>query len=271
MVRSIVVTLRLVPLGTNGYIPSHGRQTMCFLLLAEEQALMLDAGTGLGRLVQPEIAALLAPYERLDILLSHYHLDHVIGLSYFPGVWRERPVAIYGPRPPIVDGDPEAAIDRLIGPPLFPIPISGFPSRVEVIPLDGPGVHQIGAFPVRLRRQSHPGGSAGVRIGDLLAYTTDTAADDATADFARGVGLLLHEAWATDAEAGKADPGAHGHSASAGVARVARAAGVARLMPVHHHPARRREEVEALAREIARQAPEVEVLVPEEGRVYPLS
>src|ERR1044072_2904577 len=56
------VNLRLVPLGTNWYIPSHGRQTMCFLLLdGDGAALLLDAGTGLARLLAPEIAALLAP------------------------------------------------------------------------------------------------------------------------------------------------------------------------------------------------------------------
>lgn len=265
------MTLRLVPLGTNGYIPSHGRQTMCFLVVGEGEALLLDAGTGLGRLLQPEIAGLLADCPRLEILLTHYHLDHVVGLSYLPGVWRERPVRLHCPAPPLVDGEPENAMARLLSPPFFPIELAQFPSGVEVVPVDGSGEHRIGSLTLRLRRQSHPGGSAGVRVGDLFVYATDTSADEATAELARGVPLLLHEAWATDDEARAADPGGHGHSASAGVARVARAAGVARLMPVHHHPARSEAGVAALAGEIARQAPGVEVLVPEEGRIYPLA
>lgn len=271
MVGWVCVSLRLIPLGTNGYIPSHGRQTMCFLLLDGEGALLLDAGTGMARLLDPRLQAMLAGVARLDILLTHYHLDHVVGLSYLPAVWRERPVRLFCPAPPLVDLGPERALGQLLSPPLFPIGISEFPSPVEVVTLDGTGEHRIGALPVRLRRQSHPGGSAGVRLGDALAYTTDTSADDATAELARGVALLLHEAWATDAEAQASDPGGHGHSAAAGVARVARGAGVARLMPVHHHPGRTEEEVRAMARSIAAQAGDgIEVVVPEEGRVYEL-
>ena len=265
------MSFRLVPLGTNGYIPSHGRKTMCFLLLGDDEALLLDAGTGLARLLEPAILELLAPYPRLDILLTHYHLDHVIGLSYLPGVWRHRPVRLHCPGRPLVDADPAQALKQLLSPPLFPIEIASFPSGVEVIPLDGAGAHRIGSLAIRLRRQNHPGGSVGVRIGDLLAYVTDTSTDDATADFARGVGLLLHEVWASDDEARAQDPASHGHSAAADVARLARAAGVTRLMPIHHHPARSESEVCALARSIASNAPGIEVLVPEEGRIYPLS
>ena len=41
----------------------------------------------------------------------------------------------------------------------------------------------------------------GLRIGDALAYITDTPADAETIDFARGVSLLIHELWVTDQEA----------------------------------------------------------------------
>ncbi|MGH7338266.1 MAG: MBL fold metallo-hydrolase, partial [Myxococcota bacterium] len=103
--------LRLLPLGTNGYFPTQGRQTMSYLLVAtgaassagsgagssagSRAALVLDAGTGLGRLAEPELAELLAPIERLDILLTHYHLDHVVGLSFLPGIWSGRAVRIF--------------------------------------------------------------------------------------------------------------------------------------------------------------------------------
>lgn len=242
---------------------------MCFLLLDGEGALLLDAGTGMARLLEPRVRELLAGVARLDILLTHYHLDHVVGLSYLPAVWRDRPVRLFCPAPPLVDLGPERALGQLLSPPLFPIGISEFPSAVEVVELDGTGDCRIGSLPVRLRRQRHPGGSLGVRLGDRIAYTTDTSADDETSELARGVSLLLHEAWATDEEARANDPGQHGHSAAGGVARVARGAGVARLMPVHHHPGRTEEEVRALARSIAEQAGEgIEVVVAEEGRVY---
>ncbi|MGD2114802.1 MAG: MBL fold metallo-hydrolase, partial [Acidobacteriota bacterium] len=76
--------MRLIPLGTNGYIPTHGRQTMCFLVRFEDRALLLDAGTGVARLLEPRVRELLEGVEQLDVILSHFHLDHVIGLSYLP-------------------------------------------------------------------------------------------------------------------------------------------------------------------------------------------
>ena len=73
----------LIILGGGGWFPAHGRQTACALLRDGDSAIMIDAGTGVGRLVErPE---LLDGIERLDILLTHFHLDHVAGLAYLPG------------------------------------------------------------------------------------------------------------------------------------------------------------------------------------------
>lgn len=255
--------MRLVPLGVNGYIPSHGRQSMAFLVLAGEAAILLDAGTGVARLLEEGVEALLEGSEALDVILTHYHLDHVVGLSFLPGVWASRPVRIHAPGPPLVDTDPAEALCRLIHPPFFPVPLPEFPMPVELDRLTGESA-AIGGLDVRLRRQRHPGGSAGVRLGDALAYVTDTVADAATAGFAAGVDLLLHEVWT---EAG-GEAGATGHSAADDVARIAVEAGVRRLMPVHHHPRSSSEDLERLAAELARMAPGVEVELPEEGRVY---
>lgn len=263
------MTCRLVPLGTNGFIPSHGRQTMSFLVVGESAALLLDAGTGVARLLEPELVALLAPIRRLDILLTHYHLDHVVGLSYLPGVWKGRPVRIFAPRPPLTEGDAESALARLVAPPLFPATLDTLPLPVEVIAY-GEERLEIGEHVLRLRRQPHPGGSVGVRLDDRLAYTTDTAIDPGTVELVRGVGTLLHEVWLTDEEAAREDPTAGGHSAAGPVADLARAAGVGRLFPVHHHPRRSDAELHAMAASLAERAG-LPVEVPCEGRIYPLA
>jgi ribonuclease BN (tRNA processing enzyme) len=231
----------LVPLGTNGYFPTHGRQTMSFLVAAPGAALLLDAGSGVARLTEPAVRRWLDGVERLEILLTHYHLDHVVGLSYLPGVLGSLPVRLHAPVPPLVALGTEA-LDRLLSPPLFPVPLHRWPLPVEVAPYSGTRL-EIGPFALALRAQKHPGGSVGVRLGDRLAYVTDTVFDPATAEFARGVGTLLHEVWLDDTEAAAAD--ASGHSSAANVAVLARAAGVGRLCPVHHHPKR---DPEAIAR-----------------------
>lgn len=257
------MSLRLVPLGINGYIPSQGRQSMAFLVLGEEAALLLDAGSGVARLLEPAIEALLEPYERLDVVLTHYHLDHVVGMSFLPGVWPTRPVRIHAPGPPLVDVAPDEALCRLIHPPLFPIPLPEYPMPVELERLTGDPV-AIGGIDLRFRAQDHPGGSIGVRLGDSLAYVTDTVADAATADFVAGVDLLLHEVWL--GPGGEAS--ATGHSAADEVAAIAVRAGVRRLMPVHLHPRSTAADLERLAVDLAERMEGVEVVLPEEGRVY---
>ncbi len=253
----------LLPLGVNGYFPSRGRQTMCFLVRFGEVVVVLDAGTGISRLIEPEVAAQVEGCDNLELVLTHFHLDHTIGISYLPALSPTRPVRIHAPGPPLVDCDPAEALCRLIHPPLFPIPLPEFPMPVDLVRVTSER-HEIAGVPVRVRRQKHPGGSIGLRFADSLAYVTDTVADEGTVDLAAGVDLLLHEVWTGPGEAAGL-----GHSSVDQVVRIARSAGVARLMPVHLHPARTSADLETLVREIEeRLAGEVEVVVPEEGRVY---
>lgn len=258
--------LRLVPLGTNGFYPSHGRQTMSFLLLAESRVLLLDAGTGVGRLGEPALRRLLARYTRLDVLLSHFHLDHVIGLSYLPALWPRGRIRILAPTGALGTAEPADAIDRLIAPPLFPFGIDRFPARVELVPL-AREVFRLGHFTIRVAPQRHPGGSIGIRIGDLLAYVTDTSTGASVARFAAGVRLLLHELWMSDREGTAAEVAAAGHTRLSELAETVQAAGVGTVMPVHHHPARSNEGVGTLARRLERRCG-TRTVVPREGRVY---
>ncbi len=258
--------MRLVPLGTNGFMPSFGRQTMSFLLLTSSEAILLDAGTGVARLLEQPIIDLLSPYDRLNVVLSHYHLDHVVGLSYLSGVWTRGTVRIYAPGRPFVEAVPEQALGRLLRPPLFSLALQGSPTAVEVVTVTRDDV-RIGTLSIRLRAQEHPGGSAGIRIGDTIAYITDTIVEHATETFVQGVGFLLHEVWLTDSEAESDDVERSRHSYASGVAEIAMRAKVDRLVPVHNHPKRSDAGILKLAQGM-KDVSGIEVVVPEEGRVY---
>lgn len=247
--------MKLVPLGTNGFFPSHDRHTSCYLLFLQdpERAIVLDAGTGMARLLQPEIRAALSRVEELHILLSHYHLDHTCGLFYLTGVWPGKKAIVYAPTHPMVDCDGRKALVCLLGPPLYPLTLADLP--VDVIPVSG-GQVEVAGVPVRFRPQRHPGGSVGIRIGDVLTYVTDTVTDPGTAEFARGSLVLLHEVWLTDEEAGvvvEADgvPAREKHSWAGAVAEIATLAGVQHLAPIHHSPWRSSEEVKSLVKSLS--------------------
>jgi ribonuclease BN (tRNA processing enzyme) len=258
--------LSITPLGTNGFIPTHGRQTQCYLVRRDASAFVLDAGTGLGRLLEAPLADALRGLERLEIVLTHYHLDHTVGLSYLTAVSGSLPVRIHAPAPPLVDGTPEA-LARLIAPPLFPLRFAEFPIAVEVMPYHGSEL-EVGGARLRLRRQEHAGGSVGVVVDDRLAYLTDCEAEEASAEFARGVELLLHEVWVTDEEAA-AGAQRRGHSTVEKVAALATAAGAGMLMPMHHHPTRSPAELEAMTARLG-ELSTARVVLPVEGREYAL-
>ncbi|WP_165847690.1 MBL fold metallo-hydrolase [Ammonifex thiophilus] len=262
----------LIPLGTNGFFPSRGRHTACYLLMpTPETAVLLDAGTGMARLLEPEIRKRLEPVRELHIVLTHYHLDHTCGLFYLTGVWSRRKVVVHAPGPPLVDAEPVRALEKLLSPPLYPMRLWDLPLEVsEVIDPE----KEIAGLRFRFRRQKHPGGSVGMRVEDVLAYITDTVADPATADFVKGVRFLMHETWLTDGEAEEsveADgvPAREKHAFAGAVAEIAAGAGVGRVAPVHHAPWRSNEEILMLAGSMEERSG-VEVVVLEEGKEYEL-
>jgi ribonuclease BN (tRNA processing enzyme) len=216
---------RAVLLGSGGWIPTSRRETCCAYLRNGDWILLIDAGTGVQRLVEnPE---LLAGVESIDIVLTHFHLDHVAGLSYLPAL----PVGptIWGPGERLT-GTPTAEIlGRLFGSPLFAATVSDIAAGVHEIPEDP---FEVASLPLSTRVQRmHTDPTLALRIGDWLTYCTDTAADSGNAEFAMGSRLLFHEAWyAEDSTEDET------HSASGEAGRIAAAAGVGELVLIHVNP-----------------------------------
>ena len=83
--------MRVTLYGTRGSIPAPGPETMRYggntpavQVCAENGAvLVLDAGSGIRRIG----AQLSATTTRVDILLTHLHMDHIQGLGFFPPLY----------------------------------------------------------------------------------------------------------------------------------------------------------------------------------------
>ncbi len=236
-------------LGTGGWIPTSRRETCCAFLRAGSHVLLIDAGTGVQRLV--ERPDLLKGVGKVDIVLTHFHLDHVVGLSYLPALSLPEPPRIWGPGKLLTGSSTRSILERLLSPPFSSAPLDATTSDVREIPAHQ--AFEVGPISVATRVQEfHAGSTLALRIGDALTYCTDTAPDPGNVAFASGTRLLLHDAWYAQESS---DDG--NHSAGGDAGRIAREAGVDHLVLIHVNPLQ--ESDEALAATAAREFPDVHV------------
>jgi ribonuclease BN (tRNA processing enzyme) len=254
--------VRLTIWGCRGSLAAPGRKTVryggntsCVEVRQEDGSfVVLDAGTGLrplGEFVQEE-----AP-PRIDLLLTHLHLDHLEGLGFFRPVWKhETELHIWGPPSPT--RTLEERIARYLSPPLFPIDLSDVPAQLHFhdVPDD---TWELGGLRLRAQRVSHPGPTVGYRIesnGSSVAYVPDhepalgVALEDLGPDWtpgyelAAGADVLLHDAQFTELE--YPERVGWGHSSVAHAVTFAQRAQVGRLVLFHHDPWHSDEDLEEL-------------------------
>jgi ribonuclease BN (tRNA processing enzyme) len=215
-------------LGGGGWIPAHGRHTACALLRQGENAIVIDAGTGVAKFIErPE---LLSGVTRMDILLTHFHLDHIAGLAYLPSIGLCEQTTIWGPGKLLYGISTHELLDRVSHEPFHPVPLE----RQDIEVRDfAPGELELGGVRIAHRRQDrHSAPTLGLRFNDTLTWITDTAYDPESAAFAEGSELLAHEAWYLDGA--PRNPAIHSSAAQA--AEVAAKAQVQRLALVHLPP-----------------------------------
>jgi ribonuclease BN (tRNA processing enzyme) len=214
-----------VLLGSGGWIPTSRRETCCAYLRQGSHVLLLDAGTGIRRLVEDR--SLLDGVRRLDLVLTHFHLDHVVGLSYLPAL-SLRPT-VWGPGELLAGTSTRSILDRLLDPPLFAAPLDAIACEVREV---GMGALELDSFGVAVRVQErHSAPTVALRVNDVVTYCTDTAPDPGNVAFAEGSHVLLHEAWYAEDTSDDAT-----HTASGDAGRIARETGVERLVLIHVNP-----------------------------------
>lgn len=236
--------------GTRGSLPSSrpdtqifGGHTSCVTITTDDALLVLDAGSGVQRL---GITAETAGYRRIDILLTHLHMDHIQGLGFFQPLFQpSAEIHIWGP------ADHHSSLyerlNRYLSPPLFPVPIRDLPSSPIFHEVPAEPI-QIGSLQVESAYVCHPGPTVGYRISGkaVVTYLPDHEPALGNADFrseaawtsgfglAHGADLLIHDAQYS-AEEYQYRMG-WGHSTYDHALRFADLARVKQLLLFHHDP-----------------------------------
>jgi phosphoribosyl 1,2-cyclic phosphodiesterase len=267
--------------GTRGSIASagpatqgYGGNTACAQVVgADGTVLILDAGSGiraLGEVMAPDT-------ERVDILLSHLHMDHIQGLGFFGPMFRPG-LAVHVWGPPSATLDLRARLSRYLSPPLFPVRLRDLTSHVELHNAPEEPT-RIGPFDVTAAAIVHPGPTVGYRVvedGTSLVYLPDhepalgdsgfpgERAWTSGHDLAAGADLLIHDAQYFPEE--RRDRIGWGHSSWIEAARFAQLVGARRMACFHHDPAHDDPTIDRLVEAAAAMADDVEVFGAREGQ-----
>lgn len=223
---------------------TYGGDTSCVAISGSDprHLLVLDAGTGIRRLG----LNLADEVERVDLFLSHLHLDHILGLGFFAPLFRaEMAVTIWAPP------SSTSLLDRLgryLSPPLFPVRLRDLSSQLQLRDVPDAPVDS-GPFTVTSASVIHPDTAMGYRIegdGRSVAYLPDHEPVLSPSfptrprwtsglALASGADLLVH-----DAQYSAQEYPAHrgwGHSSVDHAVAFAQLAGARRLALFHHDPA----------------------------------
>ena len=228
---------------TSPYNKMYGGNTSCIELEADGSLLILDAGSGIQH-ISPD---LIRGTGRVDILLTHLHMDHIQGLGFFRPLFDpSAEVHIWGPAS--IAQSLRARLGRYFSPPHFPVYFRNLICKLELHEIEE-SQFTIGPFHIQSCYIIHPGPTLGYRIqtkGGSVAYLPDHEPalgrngliNDVRwlsgSGLAREADILLHDAQYSTEE--YSERKGWGHSSMEDALHYAQLNGVKRLLLTHHDP-----------------------------------
>ncbi|WP_299159073.1 MBL fold metallo-hydrolase [uncultured Eudoraea sp.] len=237
--------------GTRGAYPTSSKETRklggntpCIEIIGENERLILDAGTGILNIAFDKYNN----SDRIDILLTHLHMDHIQGLGFFKPLFDpNKEIHIWGP-----GGSSYTLKDRLnrfLSPPLFPVMLRDIPSKLIIHELPNKPF-KLGKFLITSKFVCHPGPTVGYRIevgSKSVTYIPDHEPilsnphlfkEDnwiSGFDLCNNTDLLVHDSQYSPEE--YEDKVGWGHCSMEIAAELSARANAKRLVMFHHDPA----------------------------------
>lgn len=236
--------------GVRGSVPTPGKDTVryggntsCLEMYIGGKHLIFDGGTGLQVLGQSLLEA--QPLEAY-MFFTHYHWDHIQGFPFFKPVFiSSNRFHIYGSVPPNGESMKQHFLERVLHP-NSPVPLSGMKADITFHELICGEPFSIDDIYFETGPLNHPNTAMGYRItwqGHSVFYCTDTEhfpdrMDENVLHLARNADVFIYDAMYTDEEYNNPKSPKHGwgHSTWQEAVKIAKAAGVKKLVIFHHEP-----------------------------------
>ena len=212
--------MKVTFLGTGGWFATEKRMTSSVLVETKKAQFVFDAGSGFPRV-----------WKHLNgkpvfLFLTHYHIDHVVGLFSKAGMGMPGKLTIVGQR------GVKRVIERLLGTPYSPFT----PKNYRFVEMAGGSSIKIGGAKITAANLVHTSPTIGYRLeaeGKAFAYCTDTQATANAARLAGKADLLVHDSSYLERERPGLPKNMNGHSTVREAALAAGAAGAKRLALFH--------------------------------------
>jgi len=205
------------------------------------QIIILDAGSGMAQM--DRLTKIFAQSGKpFDILISHLHIDHIIGLTVFSKVWINSPEELL--RIYTISRDERPLKEQIFGPfvpPYWPVPMVKF-ANAECIEIETNVPFQVGNFTITPFTAAHPDKSTSFHITDgektvvhLLDNETQALSDEAweeLVNYCKNADMVIFDS----AYAGIDYPTKKGwgHSTIEDGFKLAEASGCKKMMLSHH-------------------------------------
>ena len=237
--------------GVRGSVPTPGKDTLkyggntsCIEMQVGGKRLIFVGGTGIRELGKEMMQEM--PVEAY-LFFTHYHWDHIQGFPLFtPAFSKGNCFHIYGAIPPEGESMKQHFIDRVLHY-NSPIPLKGMQADLQFYELEHGQKMMLHDIEIETGSLNHPNTAMGYRVtwnGRSAVYCSDTEhfsdrLDENVVHLARGADVLIYDAMYTDDEyhSSKSPKVGWGHSTWQEAIKVAKAAGVKRVVIFHHEPA----------------------------------
>lgn len=238
--------------------------------------LALDAGTGIRRLG----LALPLDIKRIDILLTHLHMDHLQGMGFFrPLRTRGVQAHIWGPATTTLNL--RKRLTRYFSPPLFPVWLRDLECDLHLHEVPR-GDFDIGEFHISSALVCHPDSTVGFRIAEgeaVVTYLPDHEPALGVRNFplqegwtsgcelASDADLLIHDAQYTPEEYEQRV--GWGHTSLPDAFKFGELARINQLVPFHHDPSHSDDHLDRFFEEgVRKYQPKFLVSPGQEGMVF---